>query len=105
MKNANIDNGKQVLRGIIESIDRRNDTSGWDGDEISWTNAIEDAFEDLRDTSTGDDDLCDLLAFVLSKYDGDTAYTVKVACYGLAYAIADAIICSREFGEQCYLLQ
>lgn len=101
---GNIYNGKKVLRGIIDRIDEHNDTSGWGGDEIKWAGAIEEEFDVIHDDDNGERDLCDLLALVLGKYDGDTAYTAKVACYGLAYVIANDIISARELDMECYLL-
>lgn len=100
---ANIKNGKQVLRGIIDDIMMRNDTEGWDADK--WEESITDEMYIVRDEEDRMEDLCDLLAYIIDLHKDDYFRLSEIVCCGIAYMIGMSISAANDIGEECYLLK
>ena len=99
---ADLDNGKEALRTIIDEIRVRYDTDGWGSDR--WQDAIEDSFSVMNDDIDGTVELCDIMAHVIDKCEGDTEALANIACYGLAHDIAEDVSAAYDMGEEPYLL-
>lgn len=99
----NAKRGKEVLRHMLDGITAaHDDTEAWDSDR--WEEAIEDELDAMRDKEDGIDDLCALMAHMVSVNDTDSEQTARIACYGVAHVIAEALEAANAFCETCYLL-
>lgn len=99
----NAKRGKEVLRNMVDHITAaHDDTEAWSSDR--WEEAIEEELCVLHDKENGIDDLCALMAHMISVNDADDEQTARIACHGVAHVIAEALEAANAFCETCYLL-
>jgi len=94
-----INNGRDVLRRIVDDVRTRNDCADWT--DCDWQKALQEEIERVGEREPGDVNA--MVAYLMTCFDGDVFTTARIGMYGFATVIADCVYAAEDLGETCEL--